>query len=153
MMFGALDDLDGRVALIVRDAEGDAAEALEADKVVVVRGRVDHKGRGDTSIVVSEAERFEPAPDDLAAARARAEAERDPEQITLQVSAAEFGPSLVDELKALFAGFPGETEVVLAMRTREGQRRLRFGPDYRVKPSQPLRAQIDELLGPEALVT
>jgi DNA polymerase-3 subunit alpha len=151
MMFAALDDLEGRVDLIIRDAEGDAAEAIEVDRVVTVRGRVDHKGKGDTSIVVAEAERFEPAPDELAAARARAEAARDPEQITLRVSAAEFGPRLVEELKALFEGFPGETEVQLEMQTREGTRRLRFGPDYRVSPSQPLRAQLDELLGPSAL--
>ena len=35
-------------------------EAIEVDRVVVVRGRVDHKGRGETSLVVHEAEAFEP---------------------------------------------------------------------------------------------
>jgi DNA polymerase-3 subunit alpha len=151
IMFAGLDDLEGRVELIVRDADGEAAEALEVDRVVVVRGRVDHKGRGDTNIVVQEAERFEPAPDELAAARAKAEAARDPEQIVLRVNAAEFGPRLVEELKALFQGFPGRSEVVLEMKTGEGTRRLRFGPDYKVSPSPALRAQLDELLGPAAL--
>ena len=65
IMFAGLDDLEGQVELFVRDADGEAAEALEVDRVVVVRGRVDHKGRGDTNIVVQEAERFEPAPTSL----------------------------------------------------------------------------------------
>jgi len=151
IMFVGLDDLEGRVELFVRDANGEAAAALDVDRVVVVRGRVDHKGRGDTSIVVAEAEHFEPAPDELAAARAKAEAARDPAEIVLRVSAGEFGPRLVEELKALFEGFPGQSEVLLEMKTGEGTRRLRFGPDYRVSPSQPLRAQLGELLGPSAL--
>jgi hypothetical protein len=40
---------------------------------------------------------------------------------------------------------------VLEMETREGARRLRFGPDYCVTPSQALRAELDHLLGPRAL--
>ena len=34
------------------------------------------------------------------------------------------------------------------MQTREGPRRLRFGHDYRVRPSSGLRAEVDGLLGP-----
>jgi DNA polymerase-3 subunit alpha len=100
---------------------------------------------------VAEAERFEPGEDELAAARAKAAARLDPEQITIRVRAAEFSPHLVDELKALFEGFPGRTAVLLEMKTREGTRTLRFGNEYRVSPSPPLRAQLDELLGPRSL--
>ena len=42
-------------------------------------------------------------------------------------------------------------EVVLEMETREGTRRLRFGPEYCITPSQALRAELDQLLGPRAL--
>ena len=76
VMFATLDDLEGRVELFVRDAAGEAAEVIEVDRVVVVRGRVDHKGRGETSLVVAEAEPFEPGEDELAAARAKAKARR-----------------------------------------------------------------------------
>jgi DNA polymerase-3 subunit alpha len=151
VMFARLDDLEGQVELFVRDAAGEAAEAIELDRVVVVRGRVDHKGRGDTSLVVSEAEHFEPGEDELAAARAKAAASRDPAEILLRVNAAECHPGLLDELKTLFEGFPGQSEVLIEMRTREGTRRLRFGPDYKVSPSGALRAQVSELLGPRAL--
>ena len=79
VMFATLDDLEGQVELFVRDAAGEPAEAIELDRVILVRGRVDHKGRGETSLVVAEAEPFEPGEDELAAARAKAAA-RDPEQ-------------------------------------------------------------------------
>jgi hypothetical protein len=41
--------------------------------------------------------------------------------------------------------------VLLEMHTRDGVRTLRFGPAYRVAPSEALRAEIDQLLGPKAL--
>jgi DNA polymerase-3 subunit alpha len=150
VMFATLDDLEGRVELFVRDAAGEAAEQIELDRVILVRGRVDHKGRGEMSLVVAEAEVFEPGEDEVAAARAKAKA-RDPKSIVLRVNAADFGPQLLEDLKSVFHAFPGTCEVQLEMRTREGTRRLRFGSDYSVAPSPALRAEIDQLLGPRAL--
>ena len=150
VMFATLDDLEGRVELFVRDAGSEAASRIELDRVVLVRGRVDHKGRGETSLVVAEAEPFEPGEDEVAAARAKAKARR-PDRILLRVSAAEFGAQLVEELKSVFQSFPGDCEVMLEMETREGTRRLRFGHEYSVTPSQALRAELDHLLGPQAV--
>jgi DNA polymerase-3 subunit alpha len=150
VMFATLDDLEARVELFVRDAGSEAAERIALDRVILVRGRVDHKGRGEMSLVVAEAEPFEPGEDEVAAARAKAKA-REPERILLRISAADFGPQLVDELKSLFQSFPGDCEVVLEMTTREGTRRLRFGREYCVAPSAALRAELDHLLGPRAL--
>ena len=150
VMFATLDDLEGRVELFVRDAASEAAERIELDRVVLVRGRVDHKGRGEMSLVVAEAEPFEPGEDELAAARAKAKARR-PDRILLRVNAAEFGAQLVEELKSVFQSFPGDCEVMLEMETREGTRRLRFGREYSVTPSQALRAELDHLLGPQAV--
>ena len=149
VMFATLDDLEGRVELFVRDAAGEAAEVIEVDRVIVVRGRVDHKGRGEMSVVVAEAEVFDPGEDELAAARAKAKEADAP--LVLRINAAEFGAGLVEELKSVFGSFPGECEVVLEMGTREGTRRLRFGPEYRVSASAALRAEIDQLLGPAAI--
>jgi DNA polymerase III subunit alpha len=150
VMFATLDDLDGRLELFVRDAASEAAEEIELDRVILVRGRVDHKGRGEMSLVVSEAEAFEPGEDELAAARAKAKA-RNPEKIVLRVNAAEFGPQLLEDLKSVFSSFPGRCEVQLEMQTREGTRRLRFGSDYSVTPSPALHAELHQLLGPRAL--
>jgi DNA polymerase III subunit alpha len=151
VMFATLDDLEGTVELFVRDAAGEAAERIEVDRVMLVRGRVDHKGRGEMSLVVAEAEPFQPGEDELAAARAKAAAKRDPAQIVVKVDAAAAAAGLIDELKALFETFPGGSEVLLEMKTRDGIRRLRFGAGYRVTPSPALRAQLDELLGPRSL--
>jgi DNA polymerase III subunit alpha len=149
VMFATLDDLEAQLELFVRDAAGEAAEVLEVDRVVIVRGRVDHKGRGEMSLVVGEAEAFEPGADELAAARARIAEQARP--LLLRIEAAECGASLIDELKAVFDAFPGDSEVLLEMRTREGTRRLRFGDDYRITASPGLRAELDQLLGPAAL--
>jgi DNA polymerase-3 subunit alpha len=90
-----------------------------------------------------EIESFEPSEDEVARARVA----RAPEPVVLRIDARAFGAGLVDELKAIFENFPGETEVLLEMETRDGQRRLRFGDGYRVQPTPALRAELDALLG------
>ena len=61
MMFATLDDLEGQVELLVfNSAYAATASRIEIDRVVLVRGRVDHKERGETKLVVQEAEAFEP---------------------------------------------------------------------------------------------
>ncbi len=149
VMFAALDDLEGRLELFVRDAASEVAEVIEVDRVVVIRGRVDKGEAGKLSLVVHEAEDFEPGADEVAAARAKASQVAGP--LILRINATGFGAGLIEELKSLFGDFPGENEVLLEMSTREGVRRLRFGPDYRVAPSPALRAELDQLLGPAAL--
>ena len=65
----------------------------------------------------------------------------------LVASTARSGP----ELKDLLENFPGESEVVLEMRTAAGARRLRLGQGFRVDPSASLRAELAQLLGPAEL--
>jgi len=145
MMFATLDDVEGQVELLIfRSEESDSAQVVEPDAVVLVRGRVDHKEPGETKLVVQEAERFEAG--EVAVSTAGAAKRSDP--LTLRINAADFRPTLVEELKAVFEHFQGDTEVLLEMRTREGLRRLRFGSDYRVRLSSGLRAELDVLLGP-----
>ena len=93
---------------------------IDADAVVLVRGRVDHKDRGETKLVVQDVEPFEPSSDELDAAKAKvAELDRR-EPLMLQLDAARFGLGIIAELKAVFADFPGDSEVVLEMKTRDG---------------------------------
>src|SRR4029078_3085309 len=71
MMFATLDDLEGQVEMVVfKDAQNENAAVIEPDAVVLVRGRLDHKERGETKLVVQEAERFEPGAEALSAAKA-----------------------------------------------------------------------------------
>jgi DNA polymerase III subunit alpha len=144
MMFATLDDVEGQVEmLILGQVFADTGDEVVVDAVLVVRGRLDHKERGDSKLLVQEIEVFRPSEDEVAKARAT----RDLGPVLLKIDAARFGASLIEELKAIFEHFPGDIEVLLEMETRQGCRRLRFGSDYRVRPSAALDAELDALLG------
>ena len=116
--------------------------------MLLVRGRVDRKDRGEIKLVVHDAEPFEPIE-----RRGRDREGEGPRArqaaccFALQLDAADYDPSIIEELKSVFASFPGDAEVVLEMKTREGVRKLRFGSAYRVDASVGLRAEIEDLLG------
>jgi DNA polymerase-3 subunit alpha len=144
MMFATLDDVEGQVEMLVLGkAYVSSVEFLDVDAVVTVRGRLDHQERGQTKLVAHEIESFAPSEDEVARARSA----RAPQPVVLRIDARAFGASLVDELKGIFENFPGESEVMLEMDTREGPRRLRFGDEYRVQHSAALQAELDALLG------
>jgi len=71
MMFATLDDLEAQVEIIVF---GSALEKLEGtlavDSIVTVRGRVDQKEEGRTSVVAQSVEEFRPDAEQLARAHA-----------------------------------------------------------------------------------
>jgi DNA polymerase-3 subunit alpha len=143
MAFATLDDVEGQVEmLVIGKAYEASAEFLAVDSVIVVRGRLDHKERGQTKLVATELESFEPSEDEVANARKS----RGSEPLVIPIEAAEFGVSLIDELKSVLENFPGEAEVMLAMNTREGMRKLRFGDDYKVRRSAALDAELDAVL-------
>ena len=145
MAFLTLDDVEGQVeTLVLGKAYSEATDVLAVDSVLVVRGRLDHADRGQTKLIAQEVERFEPSADEVAQAR---QARVTGPILLPPIEAADFDASLIDELKAVFAAFPGETEVILKMQTREGARQLRFGDAYRVRESAALHAELDALLG------
>jgi DNA polymerase-3 subunit alpha len=150
MMFATLDDLEGSVEIVVfgkvlAEYEG----ALGVDSIVLVRGRVDHKEAGKTSLVVQSAERFDPTPEEVAAAHAAAaRAQMGPLPLHVRVDAARLPASVIDELKHVLGNFPGESEVVLDIHTSAGSRVLRLGPEFRVAATASLRAELEHILGP-----
>jgi DNA polymerase-3 subunit alpha len=168
MMFATLDDLEGQVEMLIFNSAYASNESkVGVDKRVIVRGRVDHKERGETKLVVQEIEPFEPTPEEIEAAgeppadldNARAKRNGVPangaaslESLVLKVDARRCDDTLIGDLKSVLEHFPGETEVLLEMETSAGPRRLRFGSGYRVTLTGAFRAELDELLGPDALV-
>ena len=46
--------------LVFKADEAESAQVIAPDAIVIVRGRIDHKDRGETKLVVQEAQRFEP---------------------------------------------------------------------------------------------
>ncbi|HEX8754401.1 MAG TPA: DNA polymerase III subunit alpha, partial [Solirubrobacterales bacterium] len=152
MMFATLDDVEGQVEMLVFKADqAESAAVIQPDAIVLVRGRLDHKDRGETKLVVQEAQRFEPDGEEIAAAAKLAPAPAVAGPFELAIDAASFKPDLVAELKAVFEHHKGDADVHLVVHTAEGARRLRFGREYRVRPSTRLRNELDQLLESAAL--
>jgi DNA polymerase III subunit alpha len=153
MMFATLDDVEGQVEMLVFKAdEAESAQVIAPDAIVLVRGRVDHKDRGETKLVVQEAQRFEPGSEEIAAAAKTVTAlPAGPFEFSLLDCRKLATPGLMDELKSLFEDHKGETDVHLVVHTSDGPRTLRFGQQFRVQPSASLRQEIDQLLGSSAI--
>ncbi|HEX3608768.1 MAG TPA: DNA polymerase III subunit alpha [Solirubrobacterales bacterium] len=151
MMFATLDDVEGQVELLVFKADqAESAGVIAPDAIVIVRGRLDHKDRGETKLVVQEAERFEPGAAEIAAAPAPASVPEGPFEV--EVHASKLSETFVEELKAVLEHHKGEADVHLAIHTADGKSKLlQFGDGYRVRPSNGLRAELGSVLGPDAL--
>ncbi|HEX3239233.1 MAG TPA: DNA polymerase III subunit alpha [Solirubrobacterales bacterium] len=152
MMFATLDDVEGQVEMLVFKADqAESAAVIAPDAIVLVRGRLDHKDRGETKLVVQEAQRFEPDSAEIASAATKVRAiPSGPFELSIDVE--KLGvPGLMDELKSLLEDHKGESDVRLVVQTSEGPKKLRIGEDYRVEPSTGLRYEIGQLLGPDAL--
>jgi DNA polymerase III subunit alpha len=153
MMFATLDDIEGQVEMLVFKADqSEIAETIAPDAIVTVRGRLDHKDRGETKLVVQEAERFVAGSEEIARAKAVASAPTEPLRLVVDAAALHGSPELVDELKAVLEHHKGEADVHLAIRNGDGEPKvLRFGEGYRVRPSSSLRAELGHVLGSDAL--
>jgi DNA polymerase-3 subunit alpha len=144
MMFATLDDVEGQVEMLVFKAdESESAEVIAPDAVVLVRGRIDHKERGETKLVVQEAERFEPDADEIA----RAESPAEPLRLTIDAAKLRL-PGMFDQLKEVFEHHKGKADVHLAIRGEDGApTEVKLGDGFRVRPSSGLRAELDQVLG------
>ncbi len=139
MVFATLDDPTGSAEVVVFNSTYAAArEHLEVDRMLIVKGRVDHKQAGETKLVALEVTAFESTP-------VRRE-------VRLRIDAREAPAGLIRELAILVKDFPGDAPVYVALETSLGARTLALGPDYRVKPDADFFAEARALLGEAALV-
>ncbi|MGO9488257.1 MAG: DNA polymerase III subunit alpha, partial [Solirubrobacteraceae bacterium] len=154
MMFATLDDLAGSVELLVfGKALGEHEDALVADEIVLVKGRVDHKEAGSTCLVVQSVQRFAPTQEEIerardkAAAAARVSAARAEPLDLPPVRARDLSQAVIDSLKQVCGDFPGSAEVRLVVEMGGGLRRhLRLGDEYRVANTPSLRAELQSIL-------
>jgi len=148
MMFATLDDVEGQVEMLVFKADqSESAEIIQPDSIVLVRGRIDHKDRGETKLVVQEAQRFEPDQAEIASAAKLAPVAKPAGPFEVPIALSRWNETLCDELKAIFEHHKGDAEVFLVV----GDRRFKVGEKYRVKPSGGLQTELDHLLGATAL--
>jgi DNA polymerase-3 subunit alpha len=148
MMFATLDDVEGQVEMLVFKADqAESAAVIQPDAIVLVRGRLDHKDRGETKLVVQEAQRFEPDEAEISKAAKLAPAATPSGPFEVPIDLARWSDELCDELKSVFEHHKGDAEVHLVV----GERRYKVGERYRVKPSGMLRTELDHVLNAAAL--
>jgi DNA polymerase-3 subunit alpha len=149
MMFATLDDVEGQVEMLVFKADqSESAEVIQPDAIVLVRGRLDHKDRGETKLVVQEAQRFEPDEAEIARGKKRNPVAAVPSgPFEVPINLAIWSESLCDEVKAVLEHHKGDVEVHLVI----GEHRYRAGERYKVKPSSILQTELDHVLGAASL--
>jgi DNA polymerase III subunit alpha len=137
MVFMRLDDVSGSVeAIVFNSVYGAARDLLEADRILVVKGRIDHK-EGETKLIAMEVAPFESTPE-------RSE-------VRLKLDARKAPAGTIRELAGLLREYPGEAAVVAAIETSTGPLMLAFGPDFRVRPEPDFFAEVKSLLGEAAV--
>jgi DNA polymerase-3 subunit alpha len=138
MVFLRLDDLTGSAeAVVFNSVYAASRELCEADRVLILKGRVDHK-EGESKLIAIEVTEFE--------------AYVPPSEVHLKIDARKAPAGALRELGHVVRDYPGEAKVVLALETSEGPKTLEFGPDYRVAPVPDFYAEVKALLGEAAVL-
>jgi DNA polymerase III subunit alpha len=138
MVFAGLEDVTGSCEIVAFNSTyATARDLLLQDKIVIVRGRVDHKQQGETKLVAMEVTAFEATP------------ER--KEVRLKVDARIAPAGIIRELAAVVKDFPGEAPVYVDLVTSMGSKLLELGPNYRVRPVPDFFAEVKHLLGEAAV--
>jgi DNA polymerase-3 subunit alpha len=137
MVFARLDDLSGSIeAVVFNSVYAAARDLLEADRILVLKGRVDHK-EGETKLVAVEIAPFE--------------ATADRGEVRLRLDARKAPAGTIAELAHVVQSFPGDAEVVLELETSDGPQTYVFGHGFRVRPEADFFAEVKHLLGEAAI--
>jgi DNA polymerase III subunit alpha len=137
MVFLRLEDVTGGAEVVVFNSTYAAARELcVADRILVVKGRVDHK-EGETKLIALDVSEFEAVPE-----------RRD---VRLKIDARRAQAGVIRELARLVRDFRGQAPVLLELQTSEGSKMLALGDDYRVEPAPDFFAEVKALLGPAAV--
>ncbi|MBA2461698.1 MAG: DNA polymerase III subunit alpha [Actinobacteria bacterium] len=139
MVFLTLDDPTGGGEVVVFNSTYAASRELcVADRILVVKGRIDHKQQGETKLIALEVTAFE------------AVVERTEIRFKLDARAARAG--LIRDLALLVKDYPGESPVYVALETSLGPKTLALGPEYRVAIDTDFLTEARTLLGTDAIL-
>jgi DNA polymerase-3 subunit alpha len=137
MVFMRLDDVTGGTdCMVFNSTYQQARELCVVDRILIVKGRVDHK-EGETKLIAMEVAAFE------AVAEKR--------EVRLKIDAMTASAGIIRELAALIRDFPGESPVYADLMTSQGPRVYAFGPQFRVRPAPDFYAEVKTLLGESAI--
>ncbi|MFN2627303.1 MAG: DNA polymerase III subunit alpha [Gaiellaceae bacterium] len=139
MVFVALEDVTGGTEVVAFNSVYQSArELLLPEKVLIVKGRVDHKQQGETKLIAIEVTHFDATPERR--------------EVRLKVDARIARAGLIKELAALVKEFPGDAPVFVEAITSIGSKLLELGPKYRVQPVPDFFAEVKALLGEAAVL-
>ncbi len=148
MAFANLEDISGMIELVLfSDVLEEAGELVENDRVVLVKGRVEHKDGGRSSMLVSSIDVFEPSEEEIEAAAVEAAKIIAPDLIRVRLDAAALLPDVIEDLRDVLHSFPGESPVLIELKCSERTRELLLGDDFKVQRTAGLQAELNQLLG------
>ena len=137
MVFLRVEDVTGGVDTVVFNSTyANARELCTADRILIVKGRVDRK-EGETKLVAMEVAAFEAVPDKR--------------EVRLKVDATRVRAGIIRELAQVIRDFPGESPVYVDCVTSQGPKTYAFGPQHRVRPAPDFYAEVKMLLGESAI--
>jgi DNA polymerase III subunit alpha len=137
MYFFSLEDLEGSVEVVCFPRTvSEFGPLVREDAILVVTGRVDHRG-DDVKFIAQQIR--EPHLDADAIVR-------------LRVPATRLSQDTVGKLRGILENHPGGAEVYLHMTSENGEKVLRLGSEHRVEARSALFAELRELLGPSVVL-
>ena len=136
MVFAGLEDVSGACEVVAfNSVYAHARELLVTDKILIVRGRVDQKGAGETKLVALEITSFEAVPERR--------------EVRLKLDARKAPAGLIRDLADIVARYPGEAPVYIETVTSLGPKLLELGT--KVQPIPDFFAEAKTLLGEAAV--
>jgi DNA polymerase-3 subunit alpha len=143
-----LEDLAGGITVVAfPSAYEQAASLIDPDRILLVKGRVDLRGR---EMQIAASEITEP---DLSveppAARRPVTVDLTAEPVIVDVAAESFSDGMLAKLKETLAAYPGEAPVVLRFLGQSGIVFLKVGDGYRVDRSESLLSELRHIFGAE----
>jgi DNA polymerase-3 subunit alpha len=134
MAFVTVEGLEGSIEMLCFPSiYQENKESLVQDRVLEIRGRVDHKDETETKFIPMTIEIFE--------------LKTGTEPLAISVDGDRLPSTVVGDLKGILERFPGECLVDMYVSAGDSARRLRLGEAFRVDPQASLFAELQELLG------
>ena len=137
MVFVGLEDVTGSVEVVAfNSVYAQARELIVQERVLIVKGRIDHKQQGETKLIALEITPFE--------------AVQERREVRLKVDARIAPAGLIRELADVVGRYPGDAQVTIEAVTSYGPKLLELGP--KVQPIPDFFAEAKALLGEAAVL-
>lgn len=132
-----LEDMQGSIRCIVwPKGFVDCGDKIEADAVVLAKGKVDRRGGGDEANLIVD-ELIPLAEFDT----------RYTHGMRIRLAESDHDAETMARLREIIRGYPGKQELLFSMQLNEGEVVHLKSDKYRVEISQEMRSRIDDLIG------